>query len=116
MTHSELLTAWRDRARELEQYAPAAARAFVVAADELEACVRAAEGEALTLAAAAAESGYSADHLRHLVASGAIANAGRRGAPRIRRRDLPKRVGADKSSEYSPTSDAIALASRRRPA
>lgn len=42
----------------------------------------------LTVAQASAESGMSADHLRHLVKNGRIANAGRHGKPLIRRSDL----------------------------
>jgi hypothetical protein len=54
-----------------------------------------AEGEAeiLTLAEAAQESGYSGDHLRHLIADGTLDNAGRKGSPRIRRGDLPVKPG-----------------------
>ena len=43
---------------------------------------------------AVAASGYSADHLRSLVATGAIQNAGRRGSPRIRQGDLPRKPSA----------------------
>jgi hypothetical protein len=50
------------------------------------------DDELLTLDAATTESGYSAERLRHLVADGAVPNAGRRGAPRVRRGDLPKRA------------------------
>lgn len=47
------------------------------------------ENEPLTLAEAAEISGYSSDHLGRLVRDGTITNAGRPGAPRIFRRDLP---------------------------
>jgi hypothetical protein len=51
-----------------------------------------ASGETLlTLVDAAAESGYSADHLGRLVRDGVIPNAGRANAPKIRRRDLPRK-------------------------
>lgn len=43
----------------------------------------------LNLTQAAAESGYSPDHLGHLVRTGAIPNAGHPHAPKIRRKDLP---------------------------
>jgi len=49
--------------------------------------------EALSLPQAASESGYSADHLAREVRVGRIPNAGRRGAPRIRRGDLPRKPG-----------------------
>jgi hypothetical protein len=48
-------------------------------------------GEVLSLVDAAAECGYSADHLGRLVRSGQLPNSGRRKAPKIRRRDLPKK-------------------------
>lgn len=50
--------------------------------------------ELLNLQQASRESGYSPDHLGRLVRSGRISNAGRRCAPRIRRRDLPRKAGA----------------------
>ena len=43
----------------------------------------------LNLTQAAAESGYSPDHLGALVRTGMIPNAGRPHAPKIRRQDLP---------------------------
>ncbi|MDE2782551.1 MAG: hypothetical protein OXK77_06320, partial [Gemmatimonadota bacterium] len=44
---------------------------------------------------AARESGYSADHLGRLVRDGRIPNAGRPGAPRIARTDLPRKAPAE---------------------
>lgn len=66
--------------------------------------------EVLSLAEAAQESGYSVDRLQHLVAEGAIPNAGRKGKPGIRRRDLPR-----KPTAALPTGTADStLSSRRR--
>jgi hypothetical protein len=48
--------------------------------------------EALALTDAAKESGYSANHLGRLVRSGEIENIGRSNAPKIRRRDLPRKA------------------------
>ena len=48
----------------------------------------------LNLTEAARESGYSTDHLGHLVRDGKIPNAGRPGAPRIAPRHLPRKIGA----------------------
>ena len=48
--------------------------------------------EALSLQQAARESDYSASHLGRLVSQGKIPNAGRPGAPRIARGDLPSKV------------------------
>lgn len=47
---------------------------------------------ALNLQEAAAESGYSPDHLGALIRQGKIPNAGRPKAPRIRRQDLPRKT------------------------
>ena len=48
--------------------------------------------EPLSIEAAAEESGYSASRLYRLVESGALENAGRPGAPRIRRAHLPRKA------------------------
>ncbi len=61
-------------------------------AQELERAVRAHEMEALTIGDAAAESGYSKSHLYTLLSEGLLANAGTKGAPRVMRRDLPKKA------------------------
>ena len=50
--------------------------------------------ELLDLEAAARESGYSRQRIRKLIASGELPNAGRKGAPAVRRRDLPRKPGA----------------------
>ncbi|HKV51093.1 MAG TPA: hypothetical protein VJO52_07835 [Gemmatimonadaceae bacterium] len=51
------------------------------------------ERDVLTLGGAAAESGYSTDHLRRLIRDGKVPNAGRRHAPLVRRCDLPIKPG-----------------------
>ncbi len=56
--------------------------------------------EALSLVEAAKECSYSADHLGRLVRNGDIENVGRKNAPRIRRRDLPRKPAA-----FPPTSE-----------
>lgn len=61
-------------------------------ADDLEAVLGREKEESLSLKEAARESGYSSDHLGRLVRSGKIPNAGRPGAPRIRRGDLPRKT------------------------
>jgi hypothetical protein len=92
---AELVERWRGRAGELAPYAPAAAEAFKRAAAELEAVIRSADDQPLTLSDAASESGYSAERLRHMLADGELPNAGRKGAPRIRRADLPRKRRKD---------------------
>jgi hypothetical protein len=95
---NELITRWLNRADELDPYAPAAAEAYRRAADELRDAVRDHEMEALTVDEAAEESGFSAGHLRRLVQRGKLPNAGAKGSPRIRRRDLPRKPNADERS------------------
>jgi hypothetical protein len=69
------------------------------------------EAEALlTIEGAALESGYSTDHLAREVRAGRIPNAGRKGSPRIRRGDLPRKPGA---LTLAPGSATIASARRR---
>jgi hypothetical protein len=81
---------WRIDAELLASYgAEALANVARRHANELERAVREMGDDALDLATAAQESGYSRDRLRHMIASGELPNAGKRGAPRIRRGDLP---------------------------
>lgn len=89
MTPSELATRWREDAELLDRYASTLADVCRRHADELDAALRAVADDPLDLETAARESGYSPDRLRHLVAAKQIPNAGRKGAPRIRRGDLP---------------------------
>src|SRR5262245_1980720 len=88
----ELVVQWRDTAATLAAHgAEQGAATCRLHAAELEAALRATDDELLDLAAASGESGYSADRLRHMIAEGAIPNAGKRGAPRVRRADLPRK-------------------------
>lgn len=92
MTPRELAERWRADADVFERYADTQlAKIARVHADELAAALRTLDGEALNLAAAASESGYSVDRLRHMVSAGEIPNAGRKGAPRVKRGDLPRK-------------------------
>ena len=105
---------WRERAESVREWAAAegSARALEGCAAELAEAVRAALDEELTLEEAAAVSGYSKRRLRELVAAGEVPNAGRRGAPRIRRADLPLKPGAKSESDYDVGADAAALVAR----
>jgi hypothetical protein len=87
---------------------------FAKCAAELEAALATAADEALTLAEASVATGFSPDHLRHLVSLGVIPNAGKRGAPRIRRADLPRKAATAATGAYDVEADALALAARRR--
>lgn len=91
----DLPSVWRAEAERLRRYgATGNAVTLEAAADQLAAALCAdAEGH-LTIARAAAESGYSADHLERLLREGRLPNVGRRHAPRIRRVDLPRKPSA----------------------
>jgi hypothetical protein len=91
---SDLPAAWRARATLLRRHGAEEAVATTAAlADELESAIQAAGGGLLTLSEAAAESGYSIDHIGRLVRAGAVPNRGRPNAPRVRRSDLPRKTG-----------------------
>ena len=94
MILSELVSRWTDEASALERWGDARGATILrTCATELDVAAREHEEAPLTIQQAVEESGYSADHLRALVTSGEIPNAGRKGSPRIRRRDLPRKPG-----------------------
>jgi hypothetical protein len=103
MSLDGLMRKWRARADELRPYTAPTAAAFERAAAELEEALAAYLMEPLTLAQAEAESGYSSDHLGRKVRDGAIPNAGRPRAPRILRRDLPRKATSLRTTEPPPT-------------
>ena len=95
MTHTGLANRWTAEAASLERWGDVRGATILrQCAAELDAAERAQEDEALTITQAAAASDYSADHLRSLVTTGEIPNAGRKGSPRIRRKDLPRKPTA----------------------
>jgi len=80
--------------------------------------IQTADQAVLTLAEAAARSGYSTGHLGRLVRQGKITNAGELRAPRIRVGDLPTRpsavVAERRPRKYDPDTDARSLVNRRK--
>lgn len=104
-----LAATWRERAIDIERFAHPAAEAFRECAAALERAVAANENASLSLEDAARESGYSRDHLRHLVADGALPNAGRKHKPLVRRGDLPRRAARPSRGGYDPAVDAVRL-------
>ena len=94
MTLHELATRWTDEAASLAKWGDDRGSALLrQCATELDVAARAHDAEELTIPASAEASGYSRDHLRALVSTGEIANAGKKGSPRIRRSDLPMKPG-----------------------
>jgi hypothetical protein len=88
-----LVAAWRDEGTGLRRRYGLRQLASLCEAHaaELEEALALAEGRLLTLKEAAAESGYSVAHLRVLLASGALTQAGRHGAPRVLSSELKKK-------------------------
>jgi hypothetical protein len=85
----QLPLVWRQRANFIRPYAEAAATAYDEAADQLVEVLRDRENELLNLRQASKASGYSADYLGRLLRDQRLHNHGRRGAPKLRRGDLP---------------------------
>jgi hypothetical protein len=91
----DLAARWREEAGLLRGYgASEAATAAELHAQQVVEAVKRAEDEELTLEEAAVASGYSKRRLSELIADGTIPNVGRKGAPRIRRADLPRKAKA----------------------
>lgn len=93
------LTQWREDAAILRK------RGAVEQAFLLESCVADWEAyemtrnlEALSLEDAARESGYSYSSLQKKVRTGELTNVGRKGSPRVRRVDLPRK-GAQRGED-----------------
>ena len=87
---ADLVRDWRAKAYLFREHAhQATAIAYETCAEQLESELHTLSQEHLTLAGAALLGGYSEDHLGRMVREGRIPNAGRRGAPRIRRADVP---------------------------
>ncbi len=91
----DLASRWEQEAKTLDRYhderGAAAARLH---AGELREAVRVHSDELLSPPVASSECGYSKRRLRELEAEGLLANHGRKGAPRYRRSELPKKAKA----------------------
>lgn len=113
------LNTLRSKAAELRESFgdDARARALEWAACQIEEAIRDSEDSVLTLAEASLRSGYSPDHLARLIREEKIPNAGRRGAPRVRAGDLPKRrppgIANGENIPYHTRTDARSLGIRR---
>ena len=93
MTVAELLEQWeRDAATLRRRGATVQGDTLAQCCEELRIARRAELEELLTLTQVAQLSGYSKDYLRELLYTGTIPNAGRKNAPRIRRRDVPRKA------------------------
>ena len=108
-TPAELPDDWRALAAQQRRLgAESQARILDFCADELAAALVRAGDELLSLARAAQESGYTADHLSRMVRQGKIPNSGRKAKPLIQRRDLPKKtLKCEAVSSFLPKSGYI---------
>ena len=116
---STLAVSWREEAqrlRTLEAHGQAAA--LEQAASQLDARIAAWALEPLTIREAAAESGYSEEHLRRLAREGQLPvqpNGGPKSRIQVRRGDLPIKRRGDgrgkpKGVSYDPVEDARDIA------
>ncbi|MGH7628447.1 MAG: hypothetical protein ACREOF_03500 [Gemmatimonadales bacterium] len=114
MTLADLVARWRDEAAPFQtRGARAATEAAESYATELEAWSREHELEAITLEQAAAESGYTYSALEKMVRRKELPNVGRKGAPRVRRGDLPRKP-CRREPERDHGIAALTLAGRQR--
>ena len=95
MSSDPFVIRWSDRAEAMARLGALVSGAALIAEilADYESANAGRSDEILTLAQAAEESGYSTDHLRLLIRQAKIPNAGRRQAPRLRRRDIPRKPG-----------------------
>ena len=113
----ELPSEWRSRAQLLREHgAPDHAQLLEHVAGELHRAFGAGGDEVLSLVEAARESNYTSGHLGALLKRGVIPNAGRPGAPRIRRSDLPlkcaRKPGRPRKQKAEVEANTIANAFR----
>jgi hypothetical protein len=92
----ELVARWRSTADAVAKYhGEVVARPLRECAADLEAAAREQEDSLLTPLEAERESGYSRRRLRELEAAGQLVNRGRKGSPRYRRSELPRKPQPD---------------------
>jgi hypothetical protein len=88
----DLVRQWREDAEVLRRYEDERTALILLAqAGQLEEALQLDADTLLSIKEAARLSGYSSDHLRRMIREGTIPNAGRKNAPRIRLRDLPRK-------------------------
>ena len=104
MYPADLPAEWRGTATVFREHAnEPVAIAYERCAQALEKALVAGGEEVLTLGEAAQESGYSPDHLGRMIRERQLRNAGRMGAPAIRRRDLPMKAIRREAVAAAPT-------------
>ena len=120
MTEEDVIARWQSRRDEWHRFRTLVDGTALCdeVLQDLQAVVAADGNAELTLSEAAGLSGYSHEHLGRLVREGKIPNAGKPGAPRIRRADVPRQpasaLASSRSRTYDPSADARKLLSRQR--
>ena len=97
MTRAEVIESWRLRLAEYRRFA-AQVDGEKIAAQVLADLASIGTDEAnetLSLTEASADGGVSTRQLSRLIASGKIENVGRKNAPRVRRKDIPRKATID---------------------
>jgi excisionase family DNA binding protein len=116
---STLAVTWREEAERLRTLeANGQAAALELAARDLDAAVTSWARELLTISEAAAESGYTEEHLRRLAREGELPahrNGGAKSRIKVRRGDLPTKRRKDGRGKlervtYDPDEDARSIA------
>jgi hypothetical protein len=94
MTHNEFRTNWGKQRDDFARYGAQVDGAALIdrMLSDLEEATTDHHDVVLNLTDAAAECGYHAESLGRMVRNGEIPNYGRKGAPRVKRGDLPKRL------------------------
>src|SRR3989454_8117467 len=108
MTREEFLTRWRTRQSEWARIGALVdgARVCEDLLQDFEGGTRAEDDAELTLSEAAAESGYSTDHLRWLHRLGKLPSYRKGRNLFFRSGDLPRKPAAPRLSPYDPVADA----------
>ena len=115
MTREDFVTRWRTRQSEWARIGALVdgARVCEDVLQDFDAVTRAEDDAELSLSEAAAESGYSSDHLRRLHRLGKLP-AYRKGRNLFfRSGDLPRKPTAPRLSPYDPVGDAQRVVSER---
>ncbi len=116
MTREDFLTRWRTRLGEWARIGALVdgARVCQDVLQDFEAVTRAEDDAELSLSEAAAESGYSGDHLRRLHREGKLPAYRSGRSLFFRSGDLPRKPRVPKFSPYDPIADARRVVSERR--
>ena len=110
---AELLEKWEAEAVTMERYADVRGAAVCrLHVAELRDAIGVEQDQVLTLAEAALEGGYPEDHIRHMIGDGRLRNAGVKGAPRIRRADVPRRPNGRPRAGADPEAAAADILRR----